>query len=234
MQGHGSSPLRSEPVVPVDGGTEVLNEITVLLVGEPPSNPFDSRVVCDDAGALRIVGRAAPGAQLMSAVAQLHPQVVLVGLAPAVAGIDAVRSLTGQVPDMGVVVVTPRVDGDTFVAAIHAGARGCLAGGVSLEELTRAIRVVHSGGVMFDARCGAWAIEQLVKPAIEKPFPELTQREHEVLELVADGRATTAIARELGLSVKTIRNYLSRIFAKLHLADRAQAAVHARRAGLGH
>jgi DNA-binding NarL/FixJ family response regulator len=130
--------------------------------------------------------------------------------------------------------VRPGIDEDGFLAFVRAGARGCLAGNVSQGELTRAIRAVHSGGVMFDARCGGWAVEQLVKPAVDKPFPELTEREYEVLELVADGRATTAIARDLGLSVKTVRNYLSRIFAKLHLADRAQAAVHARRAGLGH
>ncbi|TCO56080.1 LuxR C-terminal-related transcriptional regulator [Actinocrispum wychmicini] len=201
-----------------------LGEVTVLVVGDPPQCLRTGHTT-----ALHVVGRAAPGTEAVAAVGALRPDAVLLD---AGTGIDLLRVLVNRFTNVPVVVTVPSGDRDTFLSAVRAGARGCLCRTACRDDLILALRVAQAGGVMFDARCGHWAVEHLT--AADKPFPELTDRERDVLELVADGRATKAIARDLGLSVKTVRNYLSRIFAKLNLADRAQAAVYARRAGLGH
>ena len=137
---------------------------------------------------------------------------------PGTNGIEATRRLVNEVPGVGVLVLTIFDDDESLFAAVRAGARGYLVKGAAQEQIVRAIRVAASG------RIGTRAGRQ---------FPELTERELEVLELIARGLNNTEIARRLVVSDKTVRNHVSSVFTKLHVADRAQAIVRARESGLG-
>ena len=167
---------------------------------------------------------------------KLEPQVILMDVnLPGINGIEATKAIVNRCRRSAVIVVTMLDDRETFLAAMRSGARGFLLKGADSNELSLAIETVSAGSILFDSHVTAWVIEHLTNPPVaQDPFPELTSRERAVLELIADGKGNAAIARDLGLSIKTVRNYLSRIFAKLRLADRTEAAVRARRAGLGH
>jgi DNA-binding NarL/FixJ family response regulator len=127
-------------------------------------------------------------------------------------------------------------DEDSVFAAMRAGARGYLLKGSNQADIVRAIALVGGGGAMFGPAIAERVVEYFARPRPSNPplaFPELTDREREILELVADGRANPSIAARLGISEKTVRNHVSNIFTKLAVADRAQAIVRARQAGLG-
>jgi DNA-binding NarL/FixJ family response regulator len=210
--------------------------IDVLITDDHPVYRSGLRALLNTAPRLNVVGEAGTGREALAMAHQLRPDLVLMDVnLPEVSGIEATRTIAARCPQTAVIIVTMMEDSDTFLAAIRAGARGYLLKGAGLDDVCRAIETVHGGGLMFDKQVGDWVIEHMIKPpAANVPFPELTDRERAVLELVADGRGNAAIARELGLSIKTVRNYLSRIFTKLQLVDRTEAAVRARRAGLGH
>jgi DNA-binding NarL/FixJ family response regulator len=150
-------------------------------------------------------------------------------------GIEATREVVAQSPHVGVLVLTMFEDDDSVFAAMRAGARGYLLKGAEHREIVRAIRAVASGEAIFGpaiaTRLMAYFAGRPNGPA--QAFPELTAREREVLELIAQGRSNAAIAQELVLSQKTIRNHVSNIFTKLQVLDRSQAIVKAREAGLG-
>jgi DNA-binding NarL/FixJ family response regulator len=212
------------------------NQISVLIADDHPVYRSGLRTLLDGLDSLRVVAEASTGTEALTMTYQLRPNLVLMDVSmPGVTGIEATKLIASRCPETAVVMVTVLEDRDVFLSAIRAGARGYLLKGGRSADISAAIEIVRAGGLVFDAQASSWVIEHLTKPAASgKPFPELTDRERAVLELVADGRGNAAIARELGLSVKTVRNYLSRIFAKLHLVDRTEAAVQARRAGLGH
>ena len=139
-------------------------------------------------------------------------------------------------PDAAVLVLTMFDDDDSVFAAMRAGARGYLVKGADSPDVQRAISAVAGGEAIFGPGVAERVLGYLTRPLSvrdETMFPELTQREREVLALLAAGRGNNAIAGELSLSSKTIRNLVSSIFAKLQVADRAEAIVRARRAGLG-
>ncbi|WP_328603372.1 response regulator transcription factor [Amycolatopsis sp. NBC_00345] len=209
--------------------------IDVLIADDHPVYRSGLSLLLNGLSRVRVVGEAHTGTEALSLTAQLRPRVVLMDVnLPRISGIEATRTIAGKWPETSVIIVTMLEDRDTFLAAMRAGARGYLLKGAASADVSRAIDTVCSGSILFDPLVSSWVVEHLTKPAAEgKPFPELTDRERAVLELVADGRGNAVIARELGLSVKTVRNYLSRIFAKLRLFDRTEAAVEARRAGLG-
>ena len=211
-------------------------QVSVLIADDHPVYRSGLRSLLEGFTSISVVGEAGTGAEVLTLVNRLRPHLVLMDVnMPGVTGIEATKLIIKRWPDTAVIVVTMAEDRDAFLSAIRAGARGYLLKGGRSEVISMAIEIVRAGGLAFDAMAATWAIEHLTKPAAsDKPFPELTDREREVLELVADGRGNVAIARELDLSVKTVRNYLSRIFAKLRLVDRTEAAVLARRAGLGH
>jgi DNA-binding NarL/FixJ family response regulator len=126
-------------------------------------------------------------------------------------------------------------DDDSIFSALRAGARGYLLKGADRERIRCAIRAVASGEIIFGAELAERLLSYFTATTAPPPvFPQLTEREREVLELVAEGRANPVIAARLGLSQKTVRNHVSNILTKLQFADRAQAIVHARDAGLGH
>jgi DNA-binding NarL/FixJ family response regulator len=156
---------------------------------------------------------------------------------PGISGIEATREILHTSPRIGVLVVTMFEDDDSVFAAMRAGARGYLLKDSSGQEVGHAIRAVASGEAIF----GPGVAHRLISffsapsPAVSRRiFPELTRREEEVLSLVAQGKSNQQIAKELFLSLKTVRNHVSNIFLKLQVADRAQAVIRAREAGLGH
>lgn len=210
--------------------------VTVLIAGDHPVYRSSLRMLLDGVDSLEVVGEVGMGGEAVAVIQERRPEVVVMDVGmPGASLADVVRPVTAACPDTAVLVVSVVDERDAFLAAIRAGARGYLLRGARSQDLVQAIGIVRSGGLVFDAGTSGWVIDHLAQPAgVAKPFPELTDREREVLELVADGMGTATIARQLGLSVKTVRNYLSRIFAKLHLVDRTEAAVRARQAGLGH
>jgi len=208
----------------------------VLIADDHPVYLSGLRMLLDMIGSVEVVGEARTGKEALSEIYRLRPHLVLMDVnMPGTSGIEVTRTIATRCPDTSVIMLSMLEDRDTFLAAIRAGARGYLVKGASTEDIGQAIGTVRRGGVVFGPEVSAWALDYLNKPReSSKPFPELTDRERAVLELVADGLGNATIARRLGLSIKTVRNYLSRIFAKLQIADRTEAAVQARRAGLGH
>lgn len=210
--------------------------VEILIADDHPLYRSGVRALFESTGKRTVVGEACTGTEALTMTHQLRPDVVLMDVnLPGVNGIEATKNIVGRCADTAVIIVTMLEDRDTFFSAVRSGARGYLLKGAGSGDMDRAIDIVRSGGVVFDAHVAEWVVDHLTAPQVaQKPFPELTDRERAVLELVADGKGNAAIAWELGLSVKTVRNYLSRIFAKLRLVDRTEAAVRARRAGLGH
>ena len=188
------------------------------------------------ASGIAVVGDATSGEEAVDAAARLQPDVVLMDLdMPGVGGIEATRSIVGTSPHIAILIVSMHEDEERLFAALRAGARGYLLKGADRAELLRGIRSVASGEAIFGppmARRLAtfFASRRHFEPQV---FPELTDREREVLDLIARGLSNSQIADRLVLSPKTIRNNISNIFSKLQVADRAQAIVRAREAGLG-
>lgn len=184
---------------------------------------------------LELVGEAETGAVAVELALDLEPDVVVMDLhMPGLNGIEATRRIVESQPDVGVLVLTMFEDEDSVFAAMRAGARGYLLKGAGHDEVVRAVEAVARGEAIFGPSIAARVIEFFSRPAQPpQPFPELTEREREILELIAQGRSNGDIAAHFVLSPKTVRNNVSSIFTKLRVADRAQAIVRAREAGLG-
>jgi DNA-binding NarL/FixJ family response regulator len=186
---------------------------------------------------VEVVGEAATGEEAVREAVALQPDVILMDLQmPGVNGVEATRRILHTSPHIGIVIVTMFEDDDSIFAAMRAGARGYVLKGAGQAEMLRAIRAVASGEALFSASIARRMINFFAapKPALpEQIFPELTDRERQVLNLIAQGDNNTEIAEQLTLSSKTVRNHVSNIFSKLQVADRAHAIVRAREAGLG-
>jgi DNA-binding NarL/FixJ family response regulator len=186
---------------------------------------------------LDLVGSVRDGDDAVRMCLELQPDVVLMDVnMPRLNGIEATRQIVAASPHIGVVVLTMLEDDDSVFAALRAGARGYLLKGSRRAEIVRAVEAVGSGEVILGPRIAervtTYFREERAEPRPEV-FPELTDRERQVLSLIAAGRENAEIARELGVSTKTVRNHASNIFMKLQVAHRAQAIVLARDAGLG-
>lgn len=186
---------------------------------------------------IEVVARAADGAQAVALVAEHRPDVVVMDLQmPVLGGIEATRRIVAAYPDTRVLVFTMGEDDGTLLSAVRAGARGYLVKGAAQDEVTRAIAAVHAGGVVFGASLAGRIGELLTAPRVaggSTQFPQLTEREREILDLVAAGRNNAQIASELFLAPKTVRNNVSSILSKLQAGDRAEVIIRARDAGLG-
>lgn len=185
---------------------------------------------------IEVVGTAEDGRDAIHVVAESAPDVVVMDIQmPRLDGIEATRMITGRQPDTRVVMLTMNEDDETVLAAIRAGASGYLLKGSGAEEVQNAIRAAASGGMVFGATLAAKVATYFAggTPRAEEPFPDLTDRERDVLKLLATGKSNDAIAAELFISGKTVRNAVSAIYAKLHAAGRAEAIIAAREAGYG-
>lgn len=183
-----------------------------------------------------VVATAGDGAETVGLATEHRPDVVVMDLQmPVLNGIDATRRIVEELPDARVLVFTMGEEDGTVLAAMRAGARGYLVKGASQDEVTRAISTVHAGGLVFGASL-ALRIAELLSGSVapdRSAFPELTEREVEILDLIAAGKNNAQIAQALFLAPKTVRNNVSNILAKLHATDRAEVIIRARDAGLG-
>ncbi len=186
---------------------------------------------------MEVVGEAATGAEAVALATELQPDVVVMDLKmPVLNGIEATRQVVAASPHIAVLVLTMFEDDESVFAAMRAGARGYLLKEGSPDEIGVAVRAVSRGEVIFGPPVAKRVIEYFTqakgRPA-PPPFPELTDREREVLDLIARGDNNESIARRLYVSPKTARNHVSNVLTKLQVADRAQAIVRAREAGFG-
>ena len=184
-----------------------------------------------------VVGQAGDGAEALIMVAQTLPDVVLMDLhMPVLNGVEATRRITAEHPDVAVLVLTMLTDDESLFAALRAGARGYLLKESSRDDIFRAVEAVASGQAVLDPQVAPRVLGALA-PNASAPdpsaFPHLTEREREILDLIARGLTNPAIADRLTLSEKTVRNHVSNVFAKIHVTDRAGAVAHARDAGYG-
>jgi DNA-binding NarL/FixJ family response regulator len=211
--------------------------IRVILVDDHPVFRHGLAALLSALPEIEVVGEGATGRDAVRLAAELRPDVVVMDLnMPELNGVEATRMVTKHDPDVGVLVLTMFEDDDSVFAAMRAGARGYLVKGADSPEVLRAIAAVAGGEAIFGPSVAQRVLGYLTRPLSvqdERVFPGLTAREREILELVATGLGNAAIANRLSLSPKTVRNNVSSIFAKLQVADRAEAIVRARRAGLG-
>ncbi|HET8587162.1 MAG TPA: response regulator transcription factor [Candidatus Limnocylindria bacterium] len=210
--------------------------IAVLIVDDHPVFRRGMRALLESVGDTTVVGEASAVDEAVGLVDELRPNVVLMDVKmPGQTGIEATRRITAAHPEVGVLMVTMLEEDDAVLAAMRAGARGYIVKGADQDEVLRAVRGVASGDAVFGRAVAQRLMRFFSVPssAASQAFPDLTQREGEILGLLADGKSNAAIAQRLGLSPKTVRNHVSNVLNKLQVADRGEAIVRARQAGLG-
>jgi DNA-binding NarL/FixJ family response regulator len=216
--------------------TDVPPALRILVVDDHPVFRMGMAALLDSIDGLAVVAQAASAAEAVAAADAHALDVVIMDLhLGESSGVDATREIAQRHPDLGVLVVTMLDDDDSVFASMRAGARGYLLKGADPAEVERAVRAVANGEILLGPSVAARAVAFLAgtRTGGGEAFPELTEREREVLDQVARGLDNLSIARRLSLSPKTVRNHLSNILTKLQVVDRAQAIVRAREAGLG-
>lgn len=182
---------------------------------------------------MEVVGTADGMHAAVELALTLQPDVVLMDLQlPDGSGIQATRSIVADSPGIRILIVTMFEDDDSVFAALRAGARGYILKGTDEDDLLRAIRAVAAGEAIFSPTIASRVLTYFSRPAPTPLFPNLTDREREILTRIAQGKNNQTIARDLYLSPKTIANHVSNIFSKLQVADRSEAIIRARDAGL--
>ena len=210
--------------------------IRVVIADDHPVFRDGLRALFDATADIQLVGEAGDGAAVIDVVATSAPDVVAMDLQmPGLDGVEATRRLATLAPKARVIVLTMFEDDASVFAAVRAGARGYLVKGADASEIVGAIRAVAAGEAVFGATLATRILGFFASPRAAGllPFPDLTDREHEILELIARGLPNDAIAARLGISPKTVRNGVSVILDKLEVTDRGAAIVRAREAGLG-
>ena len=207
--------------------------IRVLIVDDHAVVREGLRTFLELQDGIAVAGEAADGEQAVMQAEALRPDVVLMDLVmPRLDGVGAMRELRRRLPGTRVIVLTSFAEDERLLPAIQAGAAGYLLKNVAPAELARAIRAAHAGEALLDPLIAARLVEAIAQPAGE-PAPErLTAREQEVLALIARGYSNKRIALELGIAEKTVKTHVGHVLAKLGVADRTQAALHAVRMGL--
>ncbi len=215
-----------------------MSPIRILLADDHTLFREGLRALLGSVPDTEIAGEAATGADAITRAAELQPDVVLMDIQmPGTNGIEATRRIVRDSPHIGVIVVTMFEDDDSVFAAMRAGAKGYVLKGADQDEILKVIRAVAAGEAHFGPQIARRLMSffSVSKPTVPlEAFPELTAREREILDLIARGRNNQEIATQLSLSPKTVRNHISNIFTKLQVADRVQAIIRARNAGLGH
>jgi len=209
--------------------------IRVVAADDHPMVRDGLRALLGSLPGMDLVGEAATGREAVRAAVTGRPDVLVMDLhMPELDGVAATAELGRVAPEVAVLVLTMLDDDESVFAAMRAGARGYLVKGAGQAEIVRAITAVSSGEVIFGPGVARQVLAYFAAPRPARiSFPELTPRERQVLDLVAAGLPNAVIAARLGLSAKTVGNHTSAIFAKLQVADRAEAIVRAREAGLG-
>ncbi len=211
--------------------------VRVVLADDHPMYRYGVAAVLAEEQAVDLVGQAATGTELLALVEQLRPDVVVTDLRmPDLDGIEVTRRLLAARPELPVLLLTMHDDDESVYGALRAGARGYLLKGADSADLVATVLNLANGGSVFGPAVARRIVGFFLASTqryAQGTFPGLTPRELEVLDRLAAGRGNHAIADELGLSEKTVRNHLSSILTKLHVGDRNEAIVRAREAGLG-
>ncbi|MGD8794920.1 MAG: response regulator transcription factor [Anaerolineae bacterium] len=214
-----------------------MDTIRVLIADDHQLFRDGLKALLQSAPDTEVVGEAATGKEAVGLAAECQPDVILMDLQmPGLDGIEATRRIIQASPQIKVLMVTMFEDDQSVFAAMRAGARGYVLKGAKHDEMLRAIRAAGSGEAIFSPSIASrmmnfFAASRSVIP--QEAFADLTDREREILDLIARGKTNDEIAQALTISIKTVRNHVSNIYNKLQVADRAQAAIKARKAGLG-
>lgn len=210
--------------------------INVLIADDHPLFRKGMRTLLDSMVETTVVGEATTGQEAVEMALALNPDIVLMDLKmPEGGGLSAIGQLTQRMPDARILVVTLFEDDESVFTALKAGARGYVLKDADEDEMMRAIQAVSQGEAIFSPTIASRLMDYFTATRASRhaeAFPDLTDREREILALIARGRSNSEIAGELSISLKTVRNHASNIFNKLQVADRTQAAIRARDAGL--
>ena len=220
-----------------------MEHIRILIADDHPVFRFGLRALLTALPDTEVVGEATTGQEVIALAGTLRPDVILMDInMPGVNGIEATRRIREANLDSHILIVTMLED-DSVFAAMRAGARGYVIKGAEPSEVLRAIRAIADGEAIFSPGIAERLMHYFATRPAAFPgapqsagapaFPDLTERERAVLALLAQGLTNSAIAEQLVLSPKTVRNYITEIFSKLQVADRGQAIIRARNAGLG-
>ena len=212
-----------------------MKTIRILIADDHPVFRFGLKALLATEPDAEVIGEASTGEEAVSLSSELSPDVILMDInMPDLNGIEATRQVLAARPQTGILIVS-MLDDDSVFAALRAGARGYLLKGAEGDATLRAIRTIAEGGTIFSPGIAGRVMKYFAgeKPESPAPFPELTEREREILALLAQGLSNAEIAKHLVISQKTVRNHISKIFNKLQVSDRLQAALRAREAGLG-
>ncbi len=215
--------------------TKAMEPLTILIADDHPVFRKGLRALLASMQGVELTGEATSGEEAIRQAEQLQPDVILIDLQmPGGGGLAAIRQIIQTSPHIRILVLTMFQDDDSVFAALRAGARGYILKDMDDEEISRAILAVGSGEAIFSPAIAERMMQFFsARPVLPTSlFPELTESERSVLALMARGVNNEEIARQLSFSPKTVRNYVSNIFSKLQVADRAQAIVKAREAGL--
>lgn len=215
----------------------MIERLRVLIADDHPLFRKGMRAMLEALPDMEVVGEAATGEEALALANSQAPDIIVMDLQmPGGSGIAATRAILNASPHIRILMVTLFDDGESVFTALRAGARGYILKDTAADEMARAVQAVGRGEAIFSPTIANRLIDFFATPHPTVPkevFPTLTDREREILGLIAQGQANPDIARQLSLSVKTIHNYVSNIFSKLQVADRAQAIIRAREAGLG-
>ena len=215
-----------------------MDKTRVLIADDHPLFRKGMRAMLESLPEMEVVGEAATGEEAIALAGDLAPDVIVMDLQmPGGTGIAATRAILNASPHICILMVTLFEDSESVFTALRAGARGYVLKDAEASEMARAVQAVSRGEAIFSPAIANRLIDFFATPhpAVPKEmFPTLTERERGILGLIAQGHTNADIARQLSLSVKTVHNYVSNIFSKLQVADRAQAIIRAREAGLGH
>lgn len=213
-----------------------MDALRILLADDHPLFRKGMRALLTSTPEMEVIGEAATGQEAIELAATLQPEVIIMDLQmPGVNGIEATRQILQTSPHIRILVVTLFEDDASVFTAMRAGARGYLLKDAQEEEMLRAVRAVGNGEAIFSPAIATRLMDFFATPrtgVAKEIFPTLTEREREILQLIAQGATNSDIARSLSLSVKTVSNYASNIFSKLQVADRTQAIIRARDAGM--
>ena len=215
-----------------------MEPLRVLIADDHPLFRHGIAALLQASPEFEVVGEATTGEEAIALAEQLQPDVILMDIRmPGINGIEATRGILHTSPHIRVLMVTMSEDDASVFTAMRAGARGYVLKEAQKDDMLRAIRAIGRGEAIFSPAIAGRLIDFFAAPRPSAPpqaFPELTEREREILNLIAQGHSNPEIAERLVLSPHTVRNYVSNIFSKLQVVDRAQAIVRAREAGLGY